>query len=272
MIRFEDVTFDYQSAGGRQAALAGVSFELTRGEALAVLGPNGSGKSTLVRLANGLLTPSSGSVTVEGIDTGDAAKGRDIRTKVSVVYQRPEDQIVATSVEDDVAFGPENLGLPRDEIRRRVDEALAAVGLEGMERREPHLLSGGQKQRLAIAGALAMSPGYVVFDEPTSMLDPEGRSEVHAVIRTLMRARHGIILVTHDLLEASLCERAMVLSSGNIAFDGLTRDLLADPDAANSFDVEVPDLVRLSTELRRLGAPLDGFEASPESMVEALWR
>lgn len=272
MIRFEDVSFTYHSGEHPHAALKDVSLELEAGDSLAVLGPNGSGKSTLVRLSNGLLAPTSGRVSVDGMDTADARLGREVRTRIGVVYQRPEDQIVATSVEDDVAFGPENLGLPREEIRRRVDAALAAVGLEGMERREPHLLSGGQKQRLAIAGALAMSPGYVVFDEPTSMLDPSGRAEVHDVIRSLKRAGHGVILVTHDLLEASLCDRAVVLRSGRVCFSGTVRDLLSDAQLATDLGVETPGLVRLTTELRRLGAPVDGYETTPEQVVEALWR
>jgi energy-coupling factor transport system ATP-binding protein len=182
VISFSNVDFSYRNGNAVLAALRNISLDVHPGETVAVLGANGSGKSTLARLANGLLLPEAGTVTVDGCGTDDESRTQEIRERIAIVLQHPDDQIVATTVEDDVAFGPENLGLSRDEIRRRVDEALLSVGLVGLERREPHLLSGGQKQRLAIAGALAMQPRYLVLDEPTSMLDPEGRRDVAAII------------------------------------------------------------------------------------------
>ncbi len=272
MIRFDNVGFAYGSGESSVPALEGVTLSVAPGESIGVLGANGSGKSTLARLANGLLLPQTGRVTVEGIDTSDPARVRDVRTTVGMVFQRPDDQIVATSVEDDVAFGPENLGLPRDQIRERVDDAIAAVGLTGLERREPHLLSGGQKQRLAIAGALAMRPRYLVFDEPTSMLDPHGRREVRDVIARLTREGRGVLLVTHDLLEAAACRRVVVLRAGRVAFGGESATLVRDPRLMTSLGLEEPDLSRLVRALGGLGVPLDGVGYTPSEVAEALWR
>jgi len=239
---------------------------------LALVGANGSGKSTLAQLANGLLSPSAGSVTVDGIDTLDAGKTREVRELVGVVFQNPDDQIVATAVEDDVAFGPENLGLPRSQIRDRVDEALATVGLTGLERREPHLLSGGQKQRLAIAGALAMLPRYLVLDEPTSMLDPQGRAEVLDVLDRLRGAGHGLLLITHDLAEAQRADRVAVLSAGTLVYEGDAADLLERDEDVEQWGLEVPPLVRLATALRATGAPVPTGALSAADIVESLCR
>lgn len=270
MIRFDDVSFAYRSAEGDTPALRGVSFELRAGESLAVIGSNGSGKSTLVRLVNGLLLPTSGVVTVDGIPTTDAKRSREIRMRVGVVFQRPDDQIVATSVEDDVAFGPENLGLPREEIRRRVDAAIAAVGLTGLERREPHLLSGGQKQRLAIAGALAMSPGYLVFDEPTSMIDPQGRAEVAEVLKAVRASEQGVLLVTHDLTEAASCDRVIALDRGRVAFEGAPEVLMGDSARLDALGLELPPIMQLAEALREAGVSMPAAASSPEAVVSAL--
>ncbi|MDP2234545.1 MAG: ATP-binding cassette domain-containing protein, partial [Actinomycetota bacterium] len=207
MIRFDDVSFSYATPTGQVPAVVDVGFECRAGETVAVLGANGSGKSTLARLTNALLVPASGCVTVDDIDTADPDRTWEIRERVGLVFQNPDNQIVGTVVEEDVAFGPENLGLAREEIRRRVDSALAAVGLAGMERREPHRLSGGQKQRLAIAGALAMRPAYLVLDEPTSMLDPAGREGVLSILSALAAAGHGIVHVTHHLADVVRADR-----------------------------------------------------------------
>jgi len=252
-----------------------------------VLGANGSGKSTLVKLANGMLVPQSGTVSVDGIDTvtnvrergSDAASpdadhepgSHDIRQLVGVVFQHPDDQIVATSVEDDVAFGPENLGLPRSEIRNRVDASLAVVGLTGLEQREPHLLSGGQKQRLVIAGALAMRPRYVVFDEPTSMLDPHGRAEVISVITRLRRDGHGVLLVTHDLAEAGRADRVMVLRSGSLVFEGTPDELFAREDLED-WGLELPPVVVLARGLRDAGIAVSAGAVDPVQIAGALCR
>lgn len=270
MIHFDAVSFAYLNADGPTPAVDEVSFELAAGESLAVVGANGSGKSTLVRLVNGLLLPSRGTVSVDGMDTRDPSRARDIRTTVGVVFQRPDDQIVATSVEDDVAFGPENLGLPREEIRRRVDEMLAAVGLTGMERREPHLLSGGQKQRLAIAGALAMSPRYLVFDEPTSMIDPQGRVEVQGVLARLHAEGRGVLLVTHDLMEAATCDRVMVLERGRQVFAGAPADLFGDVALLHALGLELPPLARLVGVLAAAGVPVSATATKPSAVVDAL--
>jgi len=254
------------------AALREVSLALEPGEIVAVLGANGSGKSTLVRMTNGLLGADSGSITVDGIDTRDQARTRDVRELVGVVFQHPDDQIVATSVEDDIAFGPENLGLPRDEIRRRVDQAIESVGLGGLERREPHLLSGGQKQRLAIAGALAMRPRYVVMDEPTSMLDPEGRSEVLALIGSLRAAGHGVLLVTHDLAEAALADHALVLSKGETVFEGRVEELFGATHDLPAWGLELPPIAVIARTLADSGVPLNLTDLRPAALAEALCR
>jgi energy-coupling factor transport system ATP-binding protein len=237
---------------------------------VAVLGANGSGKSTLARLTNGLLLPDSGTVLVDGRDTIDAASTRAIRELVAIVLQHPDDQIVAITVEDDVAFGPENLGLQRSEIRRRVDESIAAVGLTGLERREPHLLSGGQKQRLAIAGALAMEPRYLVLDEPTAMLDPEGRRDVAAVIQRLGSSGKGILLVTHDLAEAARADRVLVLDRGAIVFCGPPDELVSQTDMLDACGLEIPPFAVFSAHLRELGFNDSLGFLNPEDLVGGL--
>lgn len=272
MIRFDHVTYSYGTPDAETPALREVSLEVVRGAVTVVLGSNGSGKSTLVRLANGLMAPDSGDVTVDGVSTGDEARTRQIRESVGVVFQHPDDQIVATTVEDDVAFGPENLGLPRAEIRARVDSALAAVGLTGMERREPHLLSGGQKQRLVIAGALAMNPAFLVLDEPASMLDPRGRRDVLAIIRELRNRGHGVLHVTHDLADADGADRAVVLDQGRVAFDGTIADLLADTALLGRCGLALPPIAVLGEELRRAGAPVTPGLLSVDALVDAAWR
>lgn len=271
MITFSDIRFAYGTGRGATTALDGVSLSLKPGEHLAVLGANGSGKSTLVRLANGLLLPDSGTVTIDDIDTKDAARSRELRQRVGIVFQRPDDQIVATSVEDDVAFGPENLGLAREELRKRVDEALGAVGLLGMERREPHLLSGGQKQRLAIAGALAMQPAYLVLDEPASMLDPAGRTEVLAIVSRLRAAGTGVLHVTHDLADVLSADRAAVLHRGRLVFEGSMADLVGRGELLEDSGLETPPISVLAAALRDRGAAVCAEVADADALVEALW-
>ena len=270
MIRFDEVSFAYRTGEKATPALRGVTFSLARGETLAVLGANGSGKSTLARLANGLILPDTGAVEVEGISTADPDAVWDTRTRVGIVFQNPDNQIVGTVVEEDVAFGPENLGVPREEIRRRVDAALVAVGLAGLERREPHLLSGGQKQRLAIAGALAMEPRYLVFDEPTSMLDPQGRSDVLAVIEELRGRGHGILHVTHDLSDAARADRVLVLLGGEVVFLGTPSALLDDVHRLAGWALALPRIGELATALRGLGVPVASDALDAESVVRAL--
>ncbi|HET6351343.1 MAG TPA: ATP-binding cassette domain-containing protein [Coriobacteriia bacterium] len=270
MIRFDNVSFSYSAAPEGRRAVDGVSFEVHPGEMVAVLGANGSGKSTLARLADGLLLPDAGEVRVDDVDTRDESRSLELRSSVGMVFQHPDDQIVATAVEDDVAFGPENLGLPREEIRRRVDAAIAAVGLSGLERREPHLLSGGQKQRLAIAGALAMSPRYLVLDEPTAMIDATGRREVADVIASMRSEGHGILLITHDLADAATADRVLVLCSGKVAFGGTLAGLLAHGSDLDAWGLEAPPIAVLATELAARGLG-DGAALSPHEVVASLW-
>ena len=269
MIEFVEAGFTYPGADA--PAIARVSLRVRPGETVALLGPNGSGKSTLARLANALLLPSAGSVAVDGMDTRDERLLWDIRSRVGFVQQNPENQIVGTVVEEDVAFGPENLGVPPSELRTRVDDALAVVGLAGLERREPHLLSEGQKQRLAIAGALALRPAYLVLDEPTAMLDSAGRADVLGVLCTLRDAGVGILHVTHHLSDVADAGRAVVLGQGSFVFDGAPSDLIGDPALAAALGLDVPALSHLSAELRALGVAVPGEARDAESVVDALW-
>jgi energy-coupling factor transport system ATP-binding protein len=271
MIEFEQVTYDYPLRGERPPALSDVALTLADGERLAVLGPNGSGKSTLALLSNGMLRPGKGHVLVDGVDTRDERRMFDVRSTVGLVFQNPENQIVATSVEDDVAFGPENLGLPPKEIRARVTRAIEAVGLEGLEQREPHLLSGGQKQRLAIAGALALEPRHLILDEPTAMLDPTGRADVLAVLERLHARGTTILHVTHRLEEALAADRALVLSVGRVVFDGEPR-LLAERAELEEWGIALPGQLRLARLLKDQGVPLLDPLPEPTDVIEALWR
>lgn len=273
MIQFSDVSFSYRTHTGVVPAVRSVTLALARGELLAVLGANGSGKSTIAQLANGLLQPDSGTVTVDDMSTGDEQHVYDLRSRVGIVFQNPENQIVATTVEEDVAFGPENLGLPRSALRERVDEALEAVGLTELADNEPHQLSGGQKQRLAVAGALAMRPAYLILDEPASMLDPRGRAEVAELIRKLKLAGHGIAVITHDLSILGVADRVLVLDAGAVAFEGAPAALMELQQAAlDGWGLELPPLGMMGSLLRDLGAPAPNWADTPQSLVNALCR
>lgn len=270
MIVFEHVGFTYP--GAAVPALDDVTVSISPGQVVALLGPNGSGKSTLARLGNGLLVPSAGVVRVDGMDTADEDTVWDVRSRVGFIQQNPENQIVGTLAEEDVAFGPENLGVPSDELRVRVDDALAAVGLSGLQRREPHLLSEGQKQRLAIAGALAMHPSYLIADEPTAMLDPVGRRDVLGALRDLRRSGVGMLHVTHHLADVVDADEVVVLRAGRIAYRGTPEALMADPERARALGVEVPPEAVLADALRRRGVPVPAGALTPEAIVESLWR
>lgn len=270
MVVFENVGFRYP--GAHVAALEGVSVSVRPGQLVALLGPNGSGKSTLARLGNALLSPTSGRVTVDGMDTADDGAIWDIRARVGFIQQNPENQIVGTIAEEDVAFGPENLGVAPAEIRVRVDEALDAVGLSGFQRREPHMLSEGQKQRLAIAGALAMRPAYLIADEPTALLDPVGRSDVLEALRRLRGQGVGVLHVTHHLEDVLDADRVLVLSAGAVAFDGTPDGLVSDPARAIDLGIELPAEVLLADALRHGGVPVPSSYPSAEKIVEALCR
>jgi len=271
VLEFLDVTFRYHPDSA--PALDGVSASLAPGEVLAVVGVNGSGKSTLARLSDGLLTPSAGRVMVDGLDTAADATIWDVRALVGMVFQDPDDQIVGTVVEEDCAFGPENMGVPSAEIRGRVDDALTAAGLDGLQRREPHLLSEGQKQRLAIAGALAMRPRYLVFDEPTAMLDPAGRRSAIATMQRLAHDEgHGVLIVSHDVSDVSRADRVVGLAAGRVVFRGTPAQLLADDDATRACGLRVGSIGAVVAGLRSRGIDVPATAVDPESLVGALWR
>ena len=259
MIQCKDVTFTYPAQEGREAqtALREVHLTIEKGSFVAILGHNGSGKSTLAKHMNAVLLPSGGTVTVDGMDTRDEALLLEIRRRVGMVFQNPDNQIVANVVEEDVAFAPENLGVPTAEIRRRVDDALRAVGMADFARHAPHLLSGGQKQRVAIAGIIAMAPEVIVLDEATAMLDPVGRREVLATIHKLHREQGiTVVLITHHMDEALEADRVVVMDSGAIAMDGTPREIFAQVERLHSLGLAAPDTAELLHLLRSEGANL----------------
>ena len=252
IIRAEHLTFCYpDEPAGHPPVLDDINLEIEAGSFVAILGHNGSGKSTLAKHINALLTPTQGKLFVEGLDTSDPENLLAIRGKVGMVFQNPDNQIVASVVEEDVAFGPENLGIPPAEIRQRVDTALKMVGMYHMREHAPHLLSGGQKQRVAIAGIIAMMPRCIVLDEATAMLDPEGRRETVETIRTL-NEKYGItvVLITHHMDEAAQAQRLIVMSGGHIIDDGPPNEVFQHVDTLQGAGLTVPETVRLLYELR----------------------
>jgi len=261
IIQTENLTFSYTTEEGvAPIILDGVNLNIETGSFVAVLGHNGSGKSTLAKHLNAILLPTGGKVYVDGIDTLDEEKLLDIRRTVGMVFQNPDNQIVANVVEEDVAFAPENLGLPSKEIRERVDLALKLVGMSEFVTHAPHLLSGGQKQRIAIAGVIAMRPRCIVLDEPTAMLDPVGRQEVMATIKDLnRRAGVTVVLITHHMDEAAQADRLVVMSKGKIVADGKPKDVFQHVEELRSIGLTVPEPVALMWELRQAGllVPLD---------------
>ena len=256
-------------------ALKNVNLEISRGEYIAVLGHNGSGKSTLAKLFNLILSPTVGKIYIDGVDVTREDFSEDdvfaIRRKVGMVFQNPDNQIVATIVEEDVAFGPENLGLPREEIRHRVDEALETVGMTEYSSHAPHKLSGGQKQRVAIAGIIAMKPQVIIFDESTAMLDPRGRREVVDVMEKLNREEKITALnITHYMEEAARADRVIVINDGKIVLDGTPREVFSNVDLLNSMGLEVPQGNELVTKLREAGCNINGESLTEEECVETL--
>ena len=264
MIETKELTYTYPAPEGETnpPALRGVSVAIEKGSFTVVLGHNGSGKSTFAKHLNAVLLPCGGAVYVEGMDTRDERMLLEIRRRTGMVFQNPDNQIVANVVEEDVAFGPENLGVPTAEIRRRVDDALAAVGMEQFARHAPHLLSGGQKQRIAIAGILAMEPECIVLDEATAMLDPAGRREVIDTVRRLNRERGiTVVLITHHMAEAESADRVIVMNDGQVAMDGAPHDVFAQVDRLHELGLAAPDTVELLHLLREAGmdVPLTGL-------------
>ena len=265
MLQTEHLTFAYPAEEGQSAptaALEDVTLSVEKGSFVVVLGHNGSGKSTLAKQMNAVLLPCGGTVYVDGMDTKQEALLLEIRSRVGMVFQNPDNQIVANVVEEDVAFAPENLGIPTGEIRRRVDDALAAVGMSEFTRHAPHLLSGGQKQRVAIAGVIAMAPECVVLDEATAMLDPSGRREVLSAIRALNRERGiTVVLITHHMDEALGADRLIVMNDGHLAMDGTPAEVFTQVDALRAMGLAAPDTVELLYGLRQGGmdVPLDAL-------------
>ena len=273
-IAAEHLSFHYTDEENKAASpeiLKDLSLTLEPGTFAAVLGHNGCGKSTLAKHMNGILLPTGGKMWVAGMDTADETKLYEIRQRVGMVFQNPDNQIVATIVEEDAAFGPENLGLPPEEIRRRVDDALKAVGMYDYRMHAPSQLSGGQKQRVAIAGIIAMRPSCIVLDEPTAMLDPKGRREVMKTIRLLNR-NYGItiVLITHYMEEAAQADRVIVMDEGNILLDDTPEEVFSHVEQMKQIGLDVPQVTELVYELRQTGIPLDSHIITEDACVQAL--
>ena len=269
IIETRDLSFRYDEPSG--LALDGVNLSIEEGSFTAVLGHNGSGKSTFAKHLNAILLPTGGTVWVGGIDTKEESRLFDIRKTAGMVFQNPDNQIVANVVEEDVAFACENMGLPPAEIRSRVDEALSAVGMTEFARHAPHLLSGGQKQRIAIAGVLAMRPRCIVMDEPTAMLDPSGREEVIAAVRKLNRETGmTVVLITHHMDEAALADRVIVMKGGKVALDGTPRQVFSQVERMEELSLTAPQTVLLLRELNRDGAGLSLEALSPEECADQI--
>ena len=275
-IEFQNVTFSYDEDEDNnigETIVENFSLSIKKGDFVAVLGHNGCGKSTIAKLCNGINIPQSGKVLVDGTDTADEAKINEIRQKVGMVFQNPDNQIVATIVEDDVAFGPENLGVDPAEIRKRVDEALKRVGMYDFRLSEPHKLSGGQKQRVAIAGIIAMQPQCIVLDEPTSMLDPRGRKEVMDTIK-MLNSEYGItvIIITHYMDEAAKANRVIVMEKGEIILDGKPREVFSHIDTLKKVGLDVPESTFLARELKNEGVDIKGNILTVDELLGEILR
>lgn len=271
IIKIENVKFKYDKDENNYA-LNGVSLNIKKGEFIAVIGHNGSGKSTLAKLINSILLPTDGKIYVDGMDTTDNEKLWDIRQTAGMVFQNPDNQLVATIVEEDIAFGPENLGVPTQEIRNRVDEALNTVGMYEYRKRPPHMLSGGQKQRIAIAGILALNSECIILDEPTAMLDPSGREEVMNTIKNLNKKGKTILLITHYMDEAVQAKRVAVMDKGNIQLDGTPREVFKNIDRIKKFGLDVPQVTELSQRLAQEGLEIPSDIIDVEELVDLLCR
>ena len=268
LLQVENARFSYDK---KTEALKGVSFSAEKGDYLAIIGHNGSGKSTLARLINGLLTPSGGTVTVDGISSVDKEKCFQLRKRVGVVFQNPDNGIIASIVEDDVAFGPENLGVPREEIGERIDFALKAVGMEEYRKSSPARLSGGQKQRVAIAGVLALKPEILVLDESTAMLDPKGRKEILSVVKKLNEEQGvTVIAITHYMEEAAEARDIIVMSDGEIVMRGSPEEIFLKGAELKKYGLELPYPAYVAEKLKEKGVPIDGVVLTRKALAEKL--
>ncbi len=272
IVEFHNVTFRYDADEGEQQpepAIRDFTFNVKKGEFIAILGHNGSGKSTVAKLSNSILIPNEGKVLVKGMDTADEDLAYEIRKTVGVVFQNPDNQIVASIVEEDVAFGPENLGLPREEIRKRVDDSLKAVGMYEYRHHEPHKLSGGQKQRVAIAGIIAMRPECIFLDEPTAMLDPKGRKEVMETVTKLNR-EYGmsVVFITHFMEEAALADRVAVIDNSRLLLEGTPKEVFRQEDLLRSVGLDIPQITQLAREMKKSGVGVDDSVLTLDEFVE----
>lgn len=272
MISINNMSFKYDTEDeNSKQILNNINLDIHEGEFIALLGHNGSGKSTLAKLINGLLTPVSGDVLVDGMNTRNEEEIWNIRKNAGMVFQNPDNQLVATIVEDEVAFGPENLGVEPKEIRKRVDEALEIVNMSDFKKNAPHLLSGGQKQRVAIAGILAMSPKYIILDEPTAMLDPSGRKEVMETLINLNKNQNKtIILITHYMEEAALADRIVVMEDGNVVLEGNPREVFSQVEEIKALGLDVPQVTELAYDLQKSGFDISTEILNIDEMVNEL--
>ena len=267
-LEFRNVFYTYDEDENNSFAVKDISFFVDKGEYVVVLGHNGSGKSTLAKLSNSIFVPTKGKVFVDGMDTSDEKNEFKIREKVGVVFQNPDNQIVASIVEEDVAFGPENLGIAPAVIRERVDNALKAVGMYDYRMHETHRLSGGQKQRVAIAGMIAMLPDCIVFDEPTAMLDPRGRKEVIETARQLNKNGMSVVFITHFMEEAVFADKIIVVDKGRILATGTPAEIFSQTEMLEKCGLDVPDVVKIAMLLKEKGVPLTGTILTEAALAE----
>lgn len=269
IIKIENAKYKYDKESN-DYALNGISLEIRQGEFTAIIGHNGSGKSTLAKLINSILLPTEGKIYVKGMDTTDDSKLWDIRQAAGMVFQNPDNQLVATIVEEDIAFGPENQGVEPSEIRKRVDDALNTVGMYEYRKRPPHMLSGGQKQRIAIAGILALNSDCIVLDEPTAMLDPSGRREVMDTLKKLNKAGKTILLITHYMDEAVQADRVVIIDKGSIKLDGTPKEVFRNIDEIKKFGLDVPQVTELAQELVKEGINIPTDIIDVKELVDLL--
>ncbi len=268
VIEIQEVDYKYQSS--QEIALKDINLQIDSGDFIAIIGANGSGKSTLARLLNVLLVPTKGNVYIDGLNTKKKENVREIRKKVGMIFQNPDNQLVATMVEEDVAFGLENLAVESSEIRNRVEQALKMVEMDGYQRHRPHQLSGGQKQRIAIAGVVAMEPSCIVLDEPTAMLDPQGRAKVMEIVKNLNKEKNiTVVYITHFMEEAINADKIVVMSKGEILKNSVPADVFKDAEFLSDINLDVPIFIELADKLRQNNIPLPEV-LSIEELVNAL--